>query len=124
MRARHPATTFAGRTGTPSRVVTTCSARQDLARAPGDAVIVVDKFASDKAFLEPNSGMGLVPCAAETRRTTCVECRLCLDVDLLERNVAIAFEAHGLTARLARSALVELRMPEQSAVSSKPRRAT
>ena len=35
-----------------------------------------------------------MPCPAETKGTTCVRCRLCLDAHkLLERNVAIAFQA-------------------------------
>ncbi|NUQ78588.1 MAG: hypothetical protein HUU21_34095, partial [Polyangiaceae bacterium] len=81
------------------------------ARAAGyAAAIVVDKFPSDKAFPLPRSNAKLVPCPAETRGKTCVECRLCLDADkLASRNVAIAFEAHGPIARRAREALVQQR---------------
>ncbi len=82
----------------------------DVARAAGyAAAIVVDKFPSYRAFSLPGSSTKIVPCPAETRGKTCVQCRLCLDADaLLERNVAIAFEAHGPTARLAREALADL----------------
>jgi hypothetical protein len=82
------------------------------ARAVGyAAAIVVDKFPSERAFSVPGSSAKIVPCPAETRGTTCVECRLCLDADkLLERNVVIAFEAHGPMARRAREALVQQRM--------------
>jgi hypothetical protein len=89
------------------------------ARAAGyAAAIVVDKFPSDKAFSLPGSTTKIVPCPAETRGKTCVECRLCLDADkLLRRNVAIAFQAHGPTARRAREALT-LSATEREAMSS------
>jgi hypothetical protein len=80
----------------------------EAARAAGyAATIVVDEFPSDRAFFPPGSSAKIVPCPAETRGTTCVECRLCLDADTLaRRNVAITFEAHGPTARRVREALV------------------
>ena len=37
----------------------------------------------------------VVPCPAEDGKTTCVECRLCLDRDLTRLGVAIGFAAHG-----------------------------
>lgn len=82
------------------------------ARAVGyAAAIVVDKFPSDEAFFLPRSITKIVPCPAETRDKTCVECRLCLDADTLaRRNIAIAFEAHGPTARRVREALVQQRV--------------
>ena len=82
----------------------------EAARAAGyAAALVVDRFPSARAFTLPGSDTKIVPCPAETRSKTCVECRLCLDADkLLDRNVAIAFEAHGPTARRAREALVDL----------------
>lgn len=84
----------------------------EAARAAGyAAAIVVDRFPSDKAFSVPGSSTKIVPCPAETRGTTCVECRLCLDADKLARkNVTIAFEAHGPMARRAREALVQQRV--------------
>jgi hypothetical protein len=84
------------------------------ARAAGyAAALVVDVFPSDKAFFLPGSSTKVVPCPAETRGKTCVECRLCLDVDLFGLDVAIAFQAHGPKARSTREALVQLRVPEQ-----------
>lgn len=82
------------------------------ARAAGYAVaIVLDKFPADKAFCLPGSNTKVIPCPAETRGKTCVECRLCLDADKLAgRNAAIAFEAHGPMARRAREALVQQRV--------------
>jgi hypothetical protein len=75
------------------------------------AAIVVDKFPSDKAFSLPGSTTKIVPCPAETRGKTCVECRLCLDADkATRRNIAIVFEAHGPTARRVREALVQQRV--------------
>lgn len=85
-----------------------------VARAAGyAAALVVDVFPSDKAFLMPGSATKIVPCPAETRGKTCVECRLCLDVDLLGLDVVIAFQAHGPKARSTREALVQLRVSEQ-----------
>jgi hypothetical protein len=40
----------------------------------------------------------VVPCLFETRGRTCVQCRLCLDRDLLGMGVAIAFQVHGKAA--------------------------
>ena len=93
----------------PISVLASVERPEDIAaaRAAGyAAAIVVDKFPSDKAFSVPGSNTKIIPCPAETRGKTCVECRLCLDADkLLKRNVAIAFQAHGPTARLAREVL-------------------
>jgi len=45
----------------------------------------------------------VVPCPAETRGRTCVECRLCFDdAALLRRRQVIAFEPHGRDAEQAR----------------------
>jgi hypothetical protein len=87
----------------------------EAARAAGyAAAIVVDKFPSDRAFKLPGTTAKIVPCPAETKRTTCVECRLCIDADkLLERNVAIAFAAHGSGKRRVQAKLVQLRTNKQ-----------
>lgn len=50
-------------------------------------------------------GHKVVPCPAETRGTTCVECRLCLDRDLLRLGVVIGFGLHGKGAARARRRL-------------------
>lgn len=78
------------------------------------AALVVDSFPSSKAFSLTGTEARVVPCPAETRGATCVECRLCLDVDLRRKNVAIAFEAHGPAARRAKQALVQLRLPSRA----------
>jgi hypothetical protein len=84
----------------------------EIARRRGYAsALVVAEFASEKAYRLPGSTARVVPCPAETRGTTCVECRLCLDADLLAMNVAIGFRVHGPGAKYAREALVALRVP-------------
>lgn len=80
------------------------------------AAIVVASFPSTIAFSLPGTTARIVPCPAETRGLTCVECGLCLDAgNLLAKNVAIAFEAHGpgkkkVRQTLARQVLVQLRL--------------
>jgi hypothetical protein len=89
----------------------------ERARRRGYAVaIVVAKFPNrHKAFRLPGSSTTFVPCPGETETPTrpkrsCVECRLCMDADaLFEKNITIAFEAHGPGASSAREALVSLR---------------
>lgn len=66
------------------------------ARARGYAsAIVVDEFPNGAKAFSIDERTKAVPCPAESGKTTCVECRLCLDVDLLGINRAIAFRAHG-----------------------------
>lgn len=69
------------------------------ARAMGYApAIVVPDFPSRRAFRLPGSSVRIIPCPAETGSVTCIECRLCLDRDLLAMNAAIGFAAHGTQA--------------------------
>ena len=83
---------------------------EDARQAGYAAAIVVEKFPSNKAFTLPGSSARIIPCPAEvTKKTTCVECRLCLDRDLLAMNAAIAFEAHGPGKKKVEQALVQLR---------------
>jgi hypothetical protein len=85
---------------------------EEARRAGYAAAIVVERFPSPKAFYLPGTTARLIPCPAEvTKKTTCVECRLCLDRDLLAMNAAIAFEAHGPGKKKVKQALVELRLP-------------
>jgi hypothetical protein len=65
------------------------------ARARGYApALVVTSHVSHKAH--EVEGLKVIPCPAETRETTCVECRLCLDADALHRRGAvISFALHG-----------------------------
>ena len=80
------------------------------------AAIVVPEFPSKKAFVLPGSTARIIPCPAETMGTTCVECRLCLDRDLLGMHAAIAFEAHGPGAKAVREQLVQLRAGKNATV--------
>ncbi len=60
------------------------------------SALVVPAIEHDRALpLEGAPGHRLIPCPAETRGTTCVECRLCLDRDLLAMRAVIGFAAHG-----------------------------
>lgn len=77
---------------------------QALGYAPA---IVVDRFASAKAHTILDGltrhRIKVIPCPAQTMGTTCVQCRLCLDRDLLSMNVAIGFEVHGTGKNKARA---------------------
>ena len=79
------------------------------------AALVVSDFPSDKAFSVEGTRTMVIPCPAETTGTTCAECRLCLDHDLLGAQRAIAFKAHGQTASLVRDRLHQLRRRAPSA---------
>jgi len=58
--------------------------------------LVVQRFETSKAFRVAGSSTRFIPCPAETKGTTCVECRLCLDAEKLrERDMGIAFAVHG-----------------------------
>lgn len=59
------------------------------------AAIVVERFPFGRKAFHMGSAT-FVPCPAETTATTCVECRLCLDVNLYGIGKGIAFQAHGL----------------------------
>lgn len=59
------------------------------------ALVEPREHRSAKAYSIGN-GFTAIPCPAETRGKTCVECRLCLDADKLrERKMGIAFSLHG-----------------------------
>ena len=63
--------------------------------------LVVDRFEGATAF--ERGGTTWIPCPAETRGTTCVECRLCLDRTewMRETSRGIAFAVHGQDAAAA-----------------------
>lgn len=70
--------------------------------------LVVDAFPSERAFRLSGLSLRFIPCPAETRGTTCVECRLCFDdAKLQERGMAIAFALHGLGASKVRLPVLE-----------------
>ncbi len=55
-------------------------------------------------------GVTWIPCPAQMRRTTCAECRLCLDDEgLIRRRQGIAFREHGSGKLRVRETLVQLR---------------
>jgi hypothetical protein len=55
-------------------------------------------------------GITWIPCPAQTRKTTCADCRLCWDdKELIRRNQGIAFAGHGSGARKVRETLIQLR---------------
>jgi hypothetical protein len=74
------------------------------ARARGYApAITLRAFPSERTFRVGK--LSVVPCPAETRGTTCVQCRLCLDRDLIAMRVAIGFALHGQRTRRVRRSL-------------------
>jgi hypothetical protein len=72
-------------------VESTAEARQAIQLGYTPA-LVLERHPSDQAFVI--DGLRVIPCPAQTRGTTCVECRLCLD-GKLPHNAVIAFAAHG-----------------------------
>lgn len=64
------------------------------------AAVIVDSFDDGgKAYYESGNGaepVRVIPCRYQADKTTCVNCRLCMDDrKLLESNSVIAFAAHG-----------------------------
>ena len=82
----------------------------ELARRRGypSAIVVLEFPNGERAFHLPGASARIVPCPAETRGLTCVQCRLCLDRDLLGLNIAIAFGPHGPRAGRVRETLIQL----------------
>jgi hypothetical protein len=89
-------------------VLASCESAADvaLARRRGYApAVVVPSFAGDKAWIDPASGTRMIPCPAQTRGTTCEDCRLCWRADHLYRiGAGVAFEAHGSAHKKAAAA--------------------
>lgn len=84
----------------------------ELARARGyTPAITVRSFPSESRFRLRGSDTRWVPCPAETRERTCVECRLCLDREshLFETGGGIAFAVHGPQGGAARRRLPVVR---------------
>jgi hypothetical protein len=80
--------------------------RQAARRGYAAAIVVAEFPNGDRAF-DVGGGFKAIPCPAETRGTTCVACRLCLDRDLLGMKRAIAFRAHGMGIAKALVAISE-----------------
>lgn len=84
----------------------------EVARARGYVpAITVRSFPAPRAFRVEGSSTLWLPCPAELGRTTCVECRLCLDRTtwLGETSRGIAFAVHGQSAEVAKRKLPVLR---------------
>lgn len=60
-----------------------------------------------KPFKVPGAETAFIPCPAETKGTTCVSCRLCLDREphLRATNRGIAFAVHGMQSTQAKRKL-------------------
>lgn len=60
-----------------------------------------------KPFRIPGADTTFIPCPAETKGTTCVQCRLCLDREpyLHDANRGISFAVHGMAATAAKKRL-------------------
>lgn len=72
--------------------------------------VVVSRFPSERAFRVDGLRHRVIPCPAETRGTTCVECRLCLDDGALRRRgAAIGFALHGLQREHVRLPVLKTR---------------
>lgn len=80
----------------PIRVFASVESIEDVreAKARGyPAWFTIAEFPSDKRF--SIDGESFIPCPAETRGTTCVACRICLDRDMLKLGATITFAVHG-----------------------------
>jgi len=68
-------------------------------RAQGySPALIVNSFASDKAFSVPGCDTVFIPCPAQTKdKVSCETCKLCTRADwLFSVNKGIAFAAHGI----------------------------
>jgi hypothetical protein len=76
--------------------------------------LVVPKFESYKAYdLKyadgSDTGLGGIPCPAQTKHVTCEQCKLCLKADWLHRTQqVILFEAHGSRGKKLASKLISI----------------
>lgn len=83
---------------------------EDIVKAAAQgyaSAITLTSFPSERLFRVPGAeSWSVLPCPAETRGKTCVECRLCLDGEkLLKRKQVIGFSLHGRGAKKASKAL-------------------
>lgn len=81
-------------------VLASCETPRDVAEARergyAPAIVVRDFRGARRAYELPEISGRVLPCPAETSKTTCVQCRLCFDVEgLRKRNLVIGFSAHG-----------------------------
>jgi hypothetical protein len=88
-------------------VETVAEAKEALSLGYAPAIVIDRVPRGSRAF--NLDGLKLVPCPAQSRGSTCVACRLCVERPLHEMGVAIAFKPHGPGARLVREAIGDKR---------------
>lgn len=90
-------------------ILASCETLEDVheARSRGYASALVVPFHPPDGRAEVVGGMRLVPCPAQTRDRTCVECRLCWDDSNTSR--VVTFAAHGGRAKAVRTHLPVVR---------------
>lgn len=82
------------------------------------AAITLVAFPRRKRFRIPGSPFSIIPCPSETRKRTCVQCRLCFDTERLRREkLVIGFVVHGRDAKKAKK---HLRVIQGGALDSVP----
>lgn len=58
--------------------------------------MAVPEHKSDRATVDPSTGIRVIPCPSQTRGVTCAQCKLCMRDEALHAGRAvIAFAAHG-----------------------------
>jgi hypothetical protein len=79
----------------------------EVVRQQGYApALVVSEHYTDKAYSISGSDVKWIPCPAQTRDVSCVDCRLCLNADrLYQENRGITFAAHGVNQNLLKKHL-------------------
>ncbi len=86
-------------------VETTADAHAAVAAGYAPA-LTVENHAADFAWT--HGSLRIVPCPAQTRGTTCAQCRLCLDPELVRRKAGVSFALHGAARDVAVRRLVQL----------------
>lgn len=94
-----------GRINVLASVMSTAEGRMALGRRYAPAVVVMKLPEDGKSWVQ--DGVRWIPCVYETSGRTCVECRLCLDRDLVKMNAGIAFGVHGRDKKRLRLQVLE-----------------
>lgn len=72
--------------------------------------IVVSEHISEKAYMLPGSDTKWIPCPAQTRNVSCVDCGLCFNANrLFKNNMGISFSAHGVKQKEIKKRLTILK---------------
>ena len=83
--------------------VETAKAAEEAKTQGYSPAIVVAEHPSDKVYRIEGSDVRFIPCLQQTRGVSCTDCRLCFDdAGLRDRNMGIAFAAHGATRKIKR----------------------